>query len=275
MRIHRVAAPLTILCGSLAAGAAALVGLGGPVQAMLGVLMIVLIPGASAIALLGVRLAPADALLAAGACSIAIAILAGIVLGATGAGFDSATTTVAIAGISVVLSGAALARRATGRAIAADGPVRSAPRLPAGGASLALYAGAAAVVVLAVAVAHRSAADHARSDGIAELWMSPAGGGSRDGARVGVSAPHERAGGYRLELAPQGRASRDIALAPGPRGGLAAEARMPAAGRATLRGGSPLAPIRLEVGSLAHRRSSAHRRRAGRLAAAGRGRSSR
>ncbi len=155
MSTRRNAVPLALLCASLAAGVGALAISAGPLRWALGASLALVLPGAALLALLGPRLAPADRVLAACACSIAVAIPAGLAIGVTHGGFDAAAWIVILAGVSSLLSAVALARP-RGAAPARSG---APPRLqvPSGATTFACYAAAAAIVTVAIVLAHHSA----------------------------------------------------------------------------------------------------------------------
>ncbi len=269
MSRRRTTAPLSILCASLAAGGAAWLDAGGPAQALLGVALVAVLPGAALIVLLGLRPVWPDALFATVACSVAITILAGIVLGLTRLGFDRTTWATTLAGIAAVLSGAGLARsvrapaavrhvRARAPAGGGDGSGRTEPRPALPILSLGLYAGAAAIAVLAIALAHSSAVDHARSARITALWMAPSSSPGGAG-RVGVSVIGPQSGAYELELTAPGARRRRVGLALGPGGDRPGAIALPAGGQARLRGDSGLGPVIREVGTAQTPRAAQHR----------------
>jgi len=153
--------PLALLSASLAAGAGALAVSGGPLRWVLGAALALVLPGAAITALLGSGLAAVDRVFATIACSIAVAILAGLAIGAGHGGFDAAAWIAILAGVAVALSGLALLRdRSSGAEPNGAARRTLSPRglrLPAGGTTLACYAAAAAIVLAAVVMAHRSA----------------------------------------------------------------------------------------------------------------------
>jgi uncharacterized membrane protein len=161
MRELRLTAPLPILCASLAAAGAVLAGAGGPLRAALGIALVLVLPGAALVALLGLRLALPGTLLAVCACSISVSILVGLALGAAHAGFGADEWAAAVAGVSVLASAGALAR---GRGHRAPGAGHSPlGQLARSTPALAVFAAAAVIAALAVVLAHQSAADRVSS----------------------------------------------------------------------------------------------------------------
>ncbi len=170
--------PLAI-AGTAALSAAGVALLGpGLMRGILGVALVLLLTGAAWTALLGPSLPVADRALSVLASSIATAILAGILLGATGLGFGSGEWALALGSIAVV---AALTALLTGGAPQTDERPRyeSAGRcLRRGAPTLACFAVALAITVLAVALAHRSAARTGeRAARITNLVAAPSKGG--------------------------------------------------------------------------------------------------
>jgi uncharacterized membrane protein len=165
MRELRLSAPLAILCASLAAAAAVWAGAGGPIRAALGIALVLVLPCAALLALLGLRLSVADTLLAVCACSIAVTILAGLALGAAHTGFGADRWAGALTGVAALLSAAALARALLRRRVCGGGMARARTRKRLAGSApaAALCAAAAAIAVLALAIAHNSAAERISS----------------------------------------------------------------------------------------------------------------
>ena len=177
---RRSTQPLAI--AGLAALSAAGVTLLGPgaLRGALGGALVLLLTGAGLTALLGRTLPGADRALAVLASSTATAILTGVVLGATRLGFGAVSWALALGAIAVVASVAALL---TGGAPASDERPRYGgigKDLRRGAPTLACAAVALAIAVLAVVIAHHSAARNGeRASRITNLVAAPQKGGAR------------------------------------------------------------------------------------------------
>lgn len=153
----------------------------GPLRGVLGGALVLILPGAALSALAGPALSGPDRLLALLALSIATAILGGIALGATHVGFGARTWTLLTGGVAFVAAlGALLVRRGSPRS--EERPRYSCARswLRRNAPSLACFLTAAALVVLALVLAHDSARHNAeRAARIANLAPPPARRGAR------------------------------------------------------------------------------------------------
>jgi hypothetical protein len=158
------------------AGAAALSAIGvallgpGPLRGTLGIALVLLLTGAAWTTLLGPTVPLADRILAVLASSIATTILVGIGLGATRLGFRAGDWALALGLVAVA---AAMAALLTGGPSASEEHPRYerlAQRLRRAAPTLACFAVALAIAVLAVVLAHHSAERNGqRADQIANL----------------------------------------------------------------------------------------------------------
>jgi hypothetical protein len=177
---RRSAQPLAIAGAAvLSACGVALLG-HGLLRGVLGMLLVLLVTGAAWTTLLGPTVPLADRVLAVLASSIATAILAGILLGAAGIGFAGGWWALALGSVAVAASVAAVLTGGPPASEERPRYERVAHRLRRGAPTLACFAVALAIAVLAVVLAHRSAARNGeRAERIANLVEAPSRGGSR------------------------------------------------------------------------------------------------
>lgn len=182
----------------LAAASAACIwaGASGPPRAVSGLLLVCVLPGAAIVGALGLRRAPLEAVVLAGAVSLALAALAGVAAAAAHAGLDARTTAALLAGVTVAASALWLAGVGTG-----SGPVQAEVRVPwraaPGGALLGVLV-AVAGAGAAIAVAHRDAVARDRATPVSELWI--AGARSHALLEVGVRNGTRHRGTYNLTV---------------------------------------------------------------------------
>ncbi|MFN8525918.1 MAG: DUF1616 domain-containing protein [Chloroflexota bacterium] len=185
---------------ALAAAVAALVGIGGPVQAVLGICLVVLLPGYTLVAVL---LPPSSAglpervVLSVGS-SLAIAAVGGVLLHLALLPVDRVTWTGLLVLVTLGLAGVGVLRRSRPPALDREAPrpveFSLAQTLP----MLAGPFGAVLILLSVGAMALRSAAN-ASAQGFTQLWMLP-DEANPGVVRLGIRSYEHRSSQFRLQL---------------------------------------------------------------------------
>lgn len=220
----RERAPLVTAAASAPAAAREAGGRGvDAARAALGILLVCLLPGLALIGPVVGRRWTLEALALACAASVAVAVLAGLALGAFGIGFGATAWWIALGGVTVVAAVGGLVRRMRGAGADgvadADADTGSATR-PARRREAAAVLGVLAALGCAgaaVAIAHASAVDQRRAVPVGELWIGARPGAGAGAFTVGIRNGSRQRATYRLTVsdASHTTSTATVTLAPG------------------------------------------------------------